>query len=70
MMTKYKTEYRINKKGCECFRTNNREAAFAKLADLRQKHDYYTMQIRTCKMDRFGMLLRDCSGKVLWSSWN
>lgn len=52
----YKTEYRINKKGCECFRTMDRDEAVQKLIQLREKGrpGIYTMQTRSTRLDRYG----------------
>lgn len=54
--TWYKTEYRINKKGCECFRTMDRDEAVQKLILLREKGrpGIYTMQTRSTRLDRYG----------------
>lgn len=50
-MTKVRTryEYRINKKGAECFRTEDYELAVAKLAELNARRPVYTMQTRTLR---------------------
>lgn len=67
-MTAYKTEYRINKKGAECFRTENYEIAKAKLATLSAKRSgVYTMQRRSVQLDRYGVAHTDASGHPLWS---
>lgn len=69
-MTKWKAEYRINKKGAECFRTTDSETAYSKLRELEAKRaGIYTMQIRRAQVDRYGMLVTDCSGRVNWSAW-
>lgn len=69
-MTKWLTEYRINKKGVECFRTMNAEKAYARLAELQAKRPgVYTMQRRTAELDRHGVTLRAASGETLWSTW-
>lgn len=69
-MMAYKTEYRINKKGAECFRTESYEIAKAKLDTLSAKRcGVYTMQERSVQLDRYGVVLTDCSGHPLWSSW-
>lgn len=70
-MTKSRVEYRINKKGAECFRTTDAEIAHAKLNELQAKRPgVYTMQARSCQLDRYGILVRDCCGRPLWSSWH
>ena len=65
--TWYKSEYRINKKGAECFRTFDREEAVAKLIELRSKGrpGIYTMQTRTTRLDRYGNEEQPLS-KKLW----
>ena len=70
-MTQSRTEYRINKKGSECFRTTDGQAAYAKLKELSDKRPgIYAIQIRICKLDRYGIMERDCSGHPLWSAWH
>lgn len=69
-MTKYYTEYRINKKGCEIYRTDVFEKAKARLDELQEKRPgVYTMQSRHCQLDRRGVSIRDSSGRTLWSTW-
>lgn len=52
---RYHVQYRVNKKGAECFRTGNREEARAKLAELSAKRPgIYTMQRRDTRCNRFG----------------
>ena len=68
-MTKYIDEYRINKKGAECFRTRNYSEAKEKLDALNAKRPIYTMQSRSCQMDRYGVMMSDASGTPLWSMW-
>jgi len=52
---RYHVQYRINKKGAECFRTGNRDEAEAKLAELNAKRPgIYTMQKRSVRLDRYG----------------
>lgn len=70
-MTKSRIEYRINKKGAECFRTTDSEAAYSVLHSLQaERPGVYTMQRRICKLDRYGRLERSLSGDPLWSAWN
>ena len=64
---RYHYQYRINKKGCECFRTGSREEAEAKLAELSAKRPgIYTMQRRYVRCNRYGVEERDLE-KALWS---
>lgn len=50
-----RTEYRINKKGAECFRTSDREEAQNKLLQLQAKRPgIYTMQTRTRRENKYG----------------
>ncbi|MBQ6595323.1 MAG: hypothetical protein IJH78_06695 [Clostridia bacterium] len=69
-MAKLVTEYRINKKGAECFRTMSAEEAYARLKELQAKRPgVYTMQRRTVQLDRYGVMLASASGNTLWSAW-
>ena len=69
-MTKFRTEYRINKKGSECYRTNSFEAAQEKLSALSaNRPGIYTMQRRHVQLDRHGCEMTDSSGRALWTSW-
>ena len=69
-MTRYKSEYRINKRGCECFRTDSFDMAKARLDELNAKRPgVYTLQSRQCQLDRYGVTLKDATGKALWESW-
>ena len=67
-MLTYLTEYRINKKGAECYRTRSREEAVAKLTALNARRPVYTLQARTCRTER-GVTLTDPSGRPMWSPW-
>jgi len=52
---RYHVQYRINKKGAECFRCGTREEAEAKLAELNAKRPgIYSMQKRSVRLDRYG----------------
>ena len=52
---RYHVQYRINKKGAECFRTGDRNEAEAKLAELSAKRPgIYTMQRRSVRCNRYG----------------
>ena len=64
------TEYRINKKGCECFRTRDREEAYMKLAELQSKRPgIYTIQSRSYPLNRYGVPDLGISGQVNWTMW-
>ena len=65
----YRSEYRINKKGSECFRTDDYTQAMAKLDELNAKRPIHTMQTRMCQTNRVGALATDLSGRALWSAW-
>ena len=68
---KYKYEYRINKKGAECFRTERLEEAKSKLAELSAKRPgIYTMQSRNVRLDRYGVREKDYRGRPAWSIWS
>ena len=50
-----RTEFRVNKKGAECYRTEDREEAILKLKSLQEKRPgIYTMQRRSARLDRYG----------------
>lgn len=70
-MIKYVTEYRINKKGAECFRCDDFDRTKAKLAELRAKKPtgIYTMQSRDCRVNRFGVKDQDYMGRPAWGIW-
>lgn len=46
-------EYRINKKGSECFRTEIFQEAKDKLDELNAKRPVYTMQHRSIRLDEY-----------------
>lgn len=49
-------QYRINKKGAECFRTGDKDEARAKLAELQSKRPgVYTLQYRCVTCNRYGV---------------
>lgn len=53
---KYHVQFRINKKGAECFRTGDYDEAKAKLAELSAKRPgIYTMQKRWTRLNRYGI---------------
>lgn len=62
-------EYRINKKGAECFRTADREAAYDKLKMLQAKRPgIYTLQTRTRREDAYGrQIIAHGDGWGMWS---
>lgn len=68
----YATEYRINKKGAECFRTRDRNEAMSKLSELNAKRPgIYTLQRRTCRYNTMIWELEtDYLGRPAWSPWN
>jgi len=60
---RYHVQYRINKKGAECFRTGDRDECMAKLAELSAKRPgIYTMQTRWTRLDRYGKELQPIEG--------
>lgn len=69
MRTYYKYEYRINKKGAECYRTRNLEEAKLRLAELNTRRPIYTMQSRCCACNRVGVAEITINGKELWGPW-
>lgn len=62
-------EYRINKKGRECFRTTSRKELLQKLTEL-GRPDIYTTQMRLCRVDKYGVTLKDGNGRPLWTTWS
>ena len=67
---KHHIEYRLNKKGAECFRTISEETVIGKFKELSAKRpNVYTMQRRYVQLDRYGVELHDLSGRPLWSCW-
>lgn len=66
----YRIEYRITKKGAECFRTRDRQQAYQRLQDLSAtRPGVYALQTRSVQLTRFGAELTDLSGRALWSDW-
>lgn len=66
-----RSEYRINKKGRECFRSESFELAREKLAELeKQRPGVYTMQWRNCPCNKVGTLETDGAGRPIWSAWH
>jgi len=70
-MLYYTNEYRINKKGAECYKTDSFEQMKEKLSAMRENKPrvIYTAQSRYCRLDRFGVKLKDCFGRPQWSPW-
>ena len=70
-MIKYVTEYRINKKDAECFRSSNLECTKEKLSELiaKKPNEIYTIQSRSCRLNRFGEKERDYMGRPAWGIW-
>ena len=67
---KFRTEYRINKKGAECYRTDVYEKARDRFEQLsKNRPGVYTMQSRHVPLDRYGVALHNASGAPLWSRW-
>ena len=65
------TEYRINKKGSECFRTRDGKEARARLEALSSKRPgVYTIQYRSVPITKYGVMYTDLSGNPLWSCWS
>jgi hypothetical protein len=70
MCQKSRTEYRINKKGSECFRSESFEIARSKFDELNAKRPgVYSMQWRSCPCNKVGTLETDGTGRPIWSSW-
>lgn len=72
-MMKYRYEYRINKKGAECFRTEFYEEARAKFEELRtaKPNVRYDMQRRHVVYDHKGRPMYDgySLDGLQWSLW-
>ncbi len=70
-MIRYRTEYRINKKGAECFRTEDFEEARSRLQELSAKRPgIYTLQRREVRVDKLDRADRDWLGRINWSPWH
>ena len=71
-MLKYISEYRINKKGAECFRSRSLEETKTKLEELRTKKPNvnYEMQSRHARLDKRGVTERNWKGETAWSIWS
>ena len=65
------TEYRINKKGAECFRTRSYEEAKAKLKELNTNRPVHTMECRHIELNKYGRFAQDDDlGRPIWSRWS
>lgn len=66
----YRSEWRVNKGGCECYRTESRQAAIDKLLELRAKfpRKEYAIQSRDVRLER-GAAIRDHLGRPQWGPW-
>lgn len=66
------SEYRINKKGAECFRSRSYEETRAKLAELQAKRPNcrYTIQSRHADRDQYGCYRTGWQGRIEWSPWS
>ena len=70
-MAHIRTEYRINKKGCEMERFGTYEAAKQRLDALSERRPgVYTLQSRSCPTNKVGTLETDCSGRPIWTCWS
>ena len=71
-MKKEHIEYRINKKGAECFRTESYEEAKARLKELQaaKPNVKYDMQSRHVRCDYKGRPQYDWKGRLEWSPWD
>lgn len=70
-MTRRRYEYRVNKKGAECFRTEIYEEAKAKLEELQaaKPRVKFDIQRRHVDLDKHGVPRLDYLGRPQWSPW-
>ena len=70
-MMKYAYEYRINKKGCECYRSRSLEEIKSRLEYLqaRSPHTKFEIQTRSARLDKNGVIIQDWQGRTAWSPW-
>ena len=70
-MNRLRYEYRINKKGAECFRTEIYEEAKDKLKELQEARPRvkFEMQTRCVYLDKHGVPRLDYLGRPQWSPW-
>lgn len=68
---KYREEYRINKKGCEIYRSEIWTEALETFRRLSEKRPgVYSLQSRDCRIGKYGVLEVNIStGKNAWSPW-
>lgn len=71
-MIKFVMEYRINKNGAECFRSDSFYRTKEKLEELKAKkpNAIFTIQTRSCRVDRFGVKEHDYMGRPVWGIWS
>ena len=71
-MTKYIYEYRVNKKGAECFRSSSYEEAKQRLEYLQARHPHtrFDLQSRSARLDKHGLTERNWKGETNWSIWD
>jgi len=65
-----RTEYRINKKGAECFRTDDRDEAYSRLTQLQEKRPgVFTIQSRYRRENAYGQSIIINTPHDGWSDW-
>ena len=65
-----RTEYRINKKGAEFFRTDDRDDAYSRLAQLQEKRPgVFTIQSRHRRENKYGQPVIFNDRHNGWSLW-
>ena len=71
-MIKHRYEYRINKKGAECYRTDDPKQLQIKLAELKEKKPnvVYTTQSRSCRLNKYGVMDQDHLRRPAWGIWH
>lgn len=69
-MIHYTDEYRINKKGAECFRSSSFSEIKERFMTLNEKRPgVYTIQRRHCRLDKYGCREYDHKGRPNWTPW-
>lgn len=65
------TEYRINKNGCECFRSREWKYIQKKMAELKSAKPggKFTIQHRFAHKEKNGFLERDYMDRINWTPW-
>lgn len=68
---KYRFEYRINKKGCEIYRSEILPDVLETFRRLNEKRPgVYSLQRRDCRIEKYGVLaVNSWNGKNAWSPW-